>query len=128
MSVTVSLTGSIKATDSVSGTIALSKVLTALATVSTGFTEAQSLSIGNSATPLTLPGSPTTFVYIKNLHATQTLTVTWTPNGGASNVVLTLQPGAFIAFGEVVQGLSGITALSVQASGAATPIEYVLGF
>jgi len=128
LSVTVSLTGSIKATDSVSGTIALSKVLTSLATASTGFTEAQSLSIGASPTSITLPGSPTTFCYIKNLHATQTVTVTWTPNGGASNVVLTLQPGAFICFGEVAQGLSGITALSVQASGASTPVEYVLGF
>src|SRR5258708_4886231 len=110
MSVTVSLTGSIKATDSVSGTIALSKVLSGLVTVATGFTEAQSLSIGNSATPVVLPGSPVTFVYIKNLHATQTLTVTWTPNGGASNVVLTVQPGGYISFGETVQGLSGITA------------------
>lgn len=128
MSVTVSLTGSIKATDSVSGTIALSKVLTALATVATGFTEAQSLSIGVGVSPITLPGSPATFVYIKNLHATQTVTVTWTPNGGASNVVLTVQPGGFICFGEVVQGLSGITALSLQASGASTPVEYVIGF
>jgi hypothetical protein len=127
MSVSVSLTGSIKASDSVSGTIALSKVLTALSTAATSFSEAQSLSIGAAPTAITLPVSPATFLYIKNLHATQTITVTWTPNGGASNVVLTLQPGAYISFGEVVQGLSGITALSVQASGASTPIEYVLG-
>jgi hypothetical protein len=127
MSVSVSLTGSIKASDSVSGTIALSKVLTALSTIATSFSEAQSLSIGTSPTSVTLPISPCTFAYIKNLHATQTVTVTWTPNGGASNVVLTLQPGAYISFGETVQALSGITALSVQASGASTPIEYVLG-
>lgn len=126
MSVTVSLTGSLKATDSVSGTIPLSKVLTALSTLGTAFVEGQSLSIPASPTSITLPISPVTFLYIKNLHATQTLTVTWTPNGGASNVVLTLQPGAFISFGEDVQGLSGITALSVQGSGAATLIEYVL--
>lgn len=121
------MTGSIKASDSVSGTIALSKVLTALTTPGLTFSEAQSLSIPNSPTSISLPVSPTTFLYIKNLHATQTLTVTWTPNGGASNIVLTLQPGSWIAFGEAVLGTSGITALSVQGSGAATLIEYVLG-
>ena len=126
MSISVTLSGSIKASDSVSGTISLSKVLTSLITPGTTFSEAQSLSIPASPTSITLPISPTTFVYIKNLHATQTLTVTWTPNGGASNVVVTLQPGSFIAFGEAVLGLSGITALSVQGSGAATLIEYVL--
>lgn len=126
MSVTVSLTGSIKATDSVSGTIALSKVLLGLATVATTFSEAQSLSIGTSPVVLALPISPTTFVYIKNLHATQTVTVTWTPNGGASASILTIQPSGYICFGEVAQGLSGITALQVVASGAATPIEYLL--
>jgi len=127
LSVSVALTGSIKASDSVSGTIALSKVLTSLATNATAFSEAQSLSVGTGSTVITLPISPTTFVYLKNLHATQTVSVTWTPNGGASAVAIVLQPGAFICFGEVVQGLSGITALSVVASGASTPIEYVLG-
>jgi len=127
MSVTVSLTGSIKATDSVSGTIALSKVLTALSTVATSFSEAQSLSIGTSPVTITLPISPTTFLYVKNLHATQTITVTWTPNGGASATILTVPAGGFISFGETAQGVSGITALSIVASGATTPVEYVLG-
>ena len=126
MSVTVSLTGSIKATDSVAGTIALSKVLTALSTPATNFSEASGATVGVAPTALTLPVSPTTFVYIKNTHATQTLQVTWTPNGGASNIVVTLQPGSFIAFGEAVLGLSGITALTVVGSGASTSYEFVL--
>jgi len=126
LSVTVSLTGSIKATDSVSGTIALSKVLTALATPGTSFSEASALSIGTSPVVIGLPISPTTFVYIKNTHITQTLSVTWTPNGGASNPAITLQPGSWIGFGEVVQALGGITALTLTGSGAATTCEYII--
>jgi hypothetical protein len=127
LSVTISLTGSIKATDSVSGTIALSKVLTALATPGTVFSDASGATVGTSPTAITLPVSPTTFVYIKCTHISQTLQVTWTPNGGASNIVVMLQPGSFICFGEVVQGQSGITALTVVGSGAGTSYEYVLG-
>ena len=127
MSVSVTLSGSIKATDSVSGTIALSKVLTALVTPGTVFSEASGATVGTSPTALTIPVSPVTFLYIKNTHATQTLTVTWTPNGGASNAVITLQPGSFIAFGESVLGLSGITALTVVGSGASTSYEFVFG-
>jgi len=126
MAVTISLTGSIKATDSVAGTIALSKVLTALATVATTFSEASGFSVGTSPVSVTLPISPATFVYIKNTHATQTLTVAWTPNGGASNTVVVLQPGAWLGFGELT-ALSGITALSLTGSGASTTCEYVLG-
>ncbi len=127
MSVSVSLTGSIKATDSVSGTISLSKVLTALVTPGTTWTEAQAISFGTSPTALALPISPVTFAYIKNTHATQTLTVAWVPNGGASNTVVVLQPGSFIAFGEAVQALSGVTAITLTGSGAGTTVEYVIG-
>jgi len=126
LSVNVSITGSIKATDSVAGTIALSKVLTALTTPATVFTEASGATVGTSPTAIILPVSPTTFVYIKNTHATQTLSVTWTPNGGASNPAVVLQPGSFIAFGEAVQATSGITALQVTGSGASTSYEFVL--
>lgn len=126
MSVNVSITGSIKATDSVAGTIALSKVLTALTTPATVFTEASGANVGTSPVSVTLPVSPTTFVYIKCTHATQTLTVTWTPNGGASNQVVVLQPGSYISFGETTQAVSGITALSLTGSGAATSYELIL--
>jgi len=126
LSVTVSLTGSIKATDSVAGTIALSKVLSSLTTAATTFSEASGFSVGTSPVTITLPISPVTFVYIKNTHATQTLTVIWTPNGGASATVIVLQAGAWINFGEAT-ALSGITALSLTGSGASTTCEYVLG-
>jgi len=126
LSVNVSLTGSIKATDSVSGTIALSKVLTALTTPGTVFSEASGSTIGTTPTAITLPISPVTFLYFKCTHATQTIQLTWTPNGGASNVVVTLQPGSFVAFGEAVQATSGITALTIVGSGAATSYEFVI--
>lgn len=127
MSVSVSLTGSIKATDSVSGTISLSKVLTALVTPGTAWTEAQALAIGTSPTSVTLPISPVTFVYLKNTHATQTLTVAWTPNGGSSNTVVVLQPGSYISFGETVQATSGVTTITLTGSGAGTTVEYIIG-
>jgi hypothetical protein len=65
------------------------------------------------------------FVYIKNNHATNTVTVTWTPNGGASAVVQTLEPGSALILSQAVTA-AGITALSLQASGASTPVEYIL--
>ena len=125
MSVTATLNGSIFLTDSVSNTIQMQKAFVALAFTGTVSELSQSQSVGTSPTTLTLPASPTQFLYIKNLAPTNTLTVTWTPNGGASNPVITLQPGSSIIFMEVATG-GGITALSVTASGASTPIEYML--
>ena len=125
MSTSISITGSIKATDNVPGTLALSKVFTALTTPTTTFAEASGLTAGTSPVTVILPISPATFVYIKNTHATQTLLVTWTPNGGASNPVITLQPGSYVMFGEAVQALSGITAMTVTGSSSGTTFEYV---
>lgn len=91
----------------------------------TNFLVEPALSVPNSPTSVTLPGSPAKVVFIQNLHATQTLTVTWTPNGGASNPVVTLQPGEFILLGGV-SASGGITALSLQGSGAGTTTKLVL--
>lgn len=124
MSVSATLTGNLSLTDSVSGTTQLVKV------VSGGYTGtetsmAQNAIIGTSPVSLALPVSPAQFLYLKNLSAVNTLTVTWTPNGGSSNVILTLQPGAFIVFSET-NATSGITALSVTASATATAIEFLI--
>jgi len=78
-----------------------------------------------SPTSITLPIAAVNFVYIKNNHATNTVTVTWTPNGGASAAVQTLEPGSALILSQAVTA-AGITALSLQASGASTPVEYIL--
>ena len=125
MSITATLSGGIQLTDSATNSTIFTKQLLSLLMVGTSFGETQSASIGTSPTSITLPISPVQFLYIKNLHATQTLKVTWTPNGGASNDVVVLQPGSTIIFLEAAAA-SGITALSLTGSGAATICEYVL--
>src|SRR5258708_35936236 len=125
MSVTATISGSILLTDSVSNTVQMQKALVALAFTGTVSELSQSQSVGTSPTTLTLPASPTQFLYIKNLAPTNTVTVTWTPNGGASNPVITLQPGSAIIFVELAAG-GRITALFVTASGTRTAIGYAL--
>ena len=125
MSITATLAGNIQLTDSTTNATVFTKQLLALLMVGTSFTETNAASIGTSPTSITLPVSPTQFVYIKNLHATQTLAVSWTPTGGSSAVIQTLQPGSVVIFSELAAG-SGITALSLTGSGAATICEYVL--
>lgn len=88
------------------------------------FTEYMQLASGANA--ITLPVSPCQFVYIKNLHASNTIAVSWTPTGGVTAIVNTLQPGGFILLTQPAAG-SGITVLSLNASGASTPCEMFLG-
>jgi len=127
MAVTISLVGQITATDGTSGAVSLQKQLS-LMMPGIIFSQAQSVPIGTSATAISLPIPLVQFVYVKNLHASNTVTVSWTPSGGASNPVIVLQPGSVIILLEAnpVPG-SGITALSLQASVANTPVEYILG-
>lgn len=88
------------------------------------------LSIGTGATPITLTNSPSFGVYIRNLSASAAVQVTWTPNAGSSAVIQNLAPGAWIAFAQpqtaaaVVTATPGISALTLQASAAATPVEF----
>lgn len=124
MSIQSNFSGSIQLTDPNTGTVQLYKALTAIFT-GTISTVAESLSIGTSPTSIALPITPTQVVYIKNLHASNTVTVTWTPNSGSSNIVITLQPGSMILLNEA-NATSGISALSLTASGATTPVDYVL--
>jgi hypothetical protein len=134
MSVTVAISSSstITAVDSVAGSSPLSKQLSPASApvqlLGTAFDEAQGLNIGTSSVVIPLPISPALFVYIKNLSSSQTVTVTWTPNGGASATVTTLGPNEFIlrAGNNTLAG-TGITALSMIANAVNTPIEYLLG-
>jgi len=125
MAITASINGNITVTDGQTGTVAYTKLLTALSTTGTAFGEVSSASIGTSPTSITLPVSPVQFLYVKNLHASNTLTVTWTPNGGSSAVILVLQPGSSIQFEEVASG-SGITALTLTGSASSTTCEFLL--
>jgi hypothetical protein len=125
MSITASLNGNIQLSDSASGTIAMKKAFAALSMTGTEFTEGQSVSLASGPNVIGLPVSPILFLYVKNLHATNTVAVTWTPNGGASASILTLQPGASIIFMEITPA-SGITALTLTASASATPVEYIV--
>jgi hypothetical protein len=124
MPITGALNGNITMTDNLSGSVQLTKALV-FQYLGTIFDYAQGLAIGTSPTALSLPLSPTQFLYVKNLSTTATVTVTWTPNGGSTAPIITLQPGATIIYVET-NTTSGITALSVTASAVATPIEYIL--
>jgi hypothetical protein len=125
MSVSAQVTGNITLLDSVLGDTPFQKVLGSLIYVGTVASVGQSVSIGTSPTSISLPVSPTQFLYVKNLHATQTLTVAWTPNSGSSATILVLQPLGYIIFLEP-NTTSGITALTLTGSGAATLCEYAL--
>jgi len=126
MSVTASVSGTLKITDNLTGSVALQKLLNNAYT-GTLSTVGQSVTIGTSPVTITLPINPTQFLYFKNLSANAgtTITVTWTPTGGSSNVVVTLDPGAIIIFAETT-ATNGVSALSVVSSQAGTPVEYIL--
>lgn len=126
MSISISLTGQIAVSDGTTGAVSLQKQVSAAMIIGSFFSEAQGLTVGTAVTNLTLPGTPVQFLYIKNLHAVQTVIVTWTPLGGASNVVTVLEPGAVIILVETNPG-AGLSAVSLQASGASTPVEFLIG-
>lgn len=125
MAITVAHAGSIQITDTVTNNLTLQKTFAALQFNGSVSVFAETVNIPSSPTSINLPVSPTIGIYIRNTHATQTLTVTWTPNGGSSAVVITLQPSEYIVKGGV-NLTSGITALSLQGSGANTTCEYIL--
>ena len=79
--------------------------------------------LATGATPVTLPASPTQLLYAKHLGASGTITFTWTPAGSGSAQIMILQPGGMLFF---FNPANGITALTVQASVANLPVDYVL--
>lgn len=128
MSIQVQVLGSIQIQDNSVGVGPFVKPLANLTVEGSSFIETNQAIIGTSITTLALPVSPCQFIYIKNLLSTSaagTVSVTWTPNGGSSNPVQTLEPGSFLMAGQYSTG-AGITALSVSASTASVPIEYIL--
>ncbi|SRR6266566_787516 len=126
MSINISLLGTITVADSTTGLTSLTKSVSGAMVIGSAFTQVQNLNIGTASTTLALPVNPVQFAYIKNLHANQTVAVTWTTPVGGSVLAITLEPGAVIIFQEALPG-AGITAISLQASGASTPVEFLLG-
>jgi hypothetical protein len=126
VAINILLTGQIVVSDGTTGMVSLQKQLNSTMIVGSAFSEVQNLSVGVGATPITLPVATVQFVYIKNLHATQSVAVTWTALPGGSNFAITLEPGAIVIILEAAAG-GGISALSLQASGASTPVEFILG-
>lgn len=125
MAITAQLAGTIQLTDSETNSTIFYKQLLNLLMTGTSFQETNAGSIGTSPVSIALPVSPVQFLYLKNLHATQTLTVTWTPTGGSTATIQLLEPGDVIIFLHTAAG-GGITALSLTGSGAATTCEFVI--
>jgi hypothetical protein len=128
MSVSLSNVGYMQVSDTTTGFVNLKKQFTSLLTTGTVFVEGQSITAATGGgTTVTLPVSPVQFLYVKNLHATATLTVTWTPTSGFNAVVQLLEPGGWLMFGQASPAAgSGITALNLIGSAACT-CEYVIG-
>lgn len=126
MSVTASVSGDLQLTDNQSGSTTFLKALS-LSYSGTVSAFAQQTLIGLTPITIDLQNSNAQFVYIKNIKTTfsSNLTVTWTPNGGASETAITLSPGSAIILCET-DAVNGITALSLTASAANTPVEYLL--
>ena len=82
--------------------------------------------VGTSPVSLTLPGTTVQVLYVRNLHATQTVTVTATPSGGASVTLGVLQPGGLVFYLNPGTTSGGYTAVSLSASGPSTPVELLL--
>jgi hypothetical protein len=90
------------------------------------------LSIGTGASVITLGASPAYGLYIANKSATASVQVTATPNGGSSAVIGVIAPGGFLmvanpsAGSAPVTATPGYTAVTLQATAAATPVEFAL--
>lgn len=125
MSTTVSLTGQINLVDSTTGAQPFVKQLNNLIFTGSVSELSQSTLLANGANVIALPISPVQFLYIKNLHLSNTIQVTWTPTGGSSNIVCMLEPGSSIMYINTTTG-GGITALTLTASAASTGVEYLL--
>lgn len=124
MSLVTSLGGVLSVTDNLTGSIALNRALN-IAFTGTVFSYDQTLSVGTSPVSPVLPINPVQVVFLQNNSTTASVLITWTKNSGASVGVLTLDPGGFIFFSETSTS-NGITALSLTASAASTPISVVL--
>jgi hypothetical protein len=118
----VSFSGGIAIQDASGVQFPLSKIIPLLTASMSASTFGQA-SLGTSPAVVTLPANPTQLLYAKNLSTTNSITFTWTPAGVVSVEVLVLQPGGVIFF---FSPSGGISALTVVANAAGTPVDYLL--
>lgn len=124
MAVFGSINGSLQITDNIVGSIAQTIALN-LSYAGTVSTYSETTTLSTNPTSISLPVSPTQFLYINNLDTVNSVIVTWTPTGGSSNIVQTIDPGGAIMFCQTGTS-NGITALSMQASAGTPPVKYLL--
>ncbi len=124
MSVVASVVGKIQLTDNVAGTTTLSKVLDNVYIGSIS-EFGQNVLVGTSPLTISIPNGLAQFIYIKNTSTTASVLITWTPNAGASESICYLDPSALLILAETA-ATQGITALSLQATAASTPVEFIL--
>jgi hypothetical protein len=125
MAVTVNINGNIQVGDTTSDSAPYQFPLSGLSMSGVAEAKGNPLSVGTSPVSVNIPNGAANFVFIENLHATQTLTVAWTPNGGSPATVVTLQPKSAIMLIEAAAS-SGITALTLTGSGAGTTVALIL--
>ena len=122
--VTDSITGNITVTDNQSGSI--SQVLAISQSYVGSVSEYYpNFSVGTGGSAVTFPITALQFVYVKNLSTTATIAVAWTKNGGSSQAILTLDPGAFIMFAENTT-TNGITSMTLTSSSGTIAAQLVL--
>lgn len=124
MSVFGSINGTLQITDNIVGSIAQS-ILLNLSYAGTVSSYAETVTLSTSPTNVSLPVSPVQFLHIFNLDTVNAVIVTWTPTGGSSNIVSTIDPGGWIGFCQTGT-TNGITALSLQGASGTPAVKYLL--
>lgn len=76
----------------------------------------------------TLPTTNLLQFYFKNTHATATITITATPQGGSSAVVTKVSPGSiFVNWSSVTSATAGYTAVTLTSDTANATFEMFMG-
>jgi hypothetical protein len=121
---TIKLNGPIQVFDSSNNQI-FAQPLTGISVPVTDYSEG-TIAVSAAAAAITLPVSPTNFIYLQNI-GTAAAVVSWVPQGGSGAIVQSL--GVSSVTGAMQVGTttaSGVTAITVSCA-AATTISYILG-
>jgi len=79
-------------------------------------------------TTLDLPINPVCQIYIRNLDASNPVTVVWIANGYTGNQVIVLNPGdQILVWCDPTKPTPGITSISLTSGGGTCAVEYFLG-
>ena len=126
----INLSYNIAATDIAANVNVFTRNISGFQLAATLWAASDFFQVPTSPTSISLPATTIYFVYVRNLGANN-VTLSYTPTGGSSTSLVLLPTGSNIG-GIFLYGLSaetagGITAMSLQASTATTPVEYFLG-